>query len=104
MANNTKPTPEEIMEMLTISLASKPLPQDKLGEIAQALSESYFPVVGIDICTVGIKINRRWEGSVKDIDLSTFVDDRFGAIRSIEIFPEGILVPNGANIRSTHAL
>lgn len=104
MTKNAQPTPEEIVEMLTKTLARKPLPQDKLGEIAKALSESHFPVIGIDICTVGIKINRRWEGAVKDIDLSAFVDGRFGDIRSIEIFPEGTLAPDSARIRSTHAL
>lgn len=104
MTDTIAQSPEKILEMLTRSLASKPLPQDRLSKIARALSTSKAPVIGVDVCTIGMCIDRRWQGALADVDLSSIIDDALGDIRGIEIFPEGIISPDGVRLRVTHSL
>lgn len=104
MSDKPNPNAEVMLQALAKSLASHALPENQISEIASAISEARWPVVGYDICTVGICLDHRWEGELRDIDLSDFTDERLGSIRNIEIFPEGIILPDRVRLRTTHSL
>ena len=104
MADQTNPTTEDLLKALTQTLASKPLPQNRLREIAEAISEARSTVVGYDVFPLGIVVDHRWGDTLQKIDLSKFTDERLGKIHRIEIFPEGIIAPDQARLRISHTL
>ncbi|WP_390912432.1 hypothetical protein [Pseudosulfitobacter sp. SM2401] len=104
MTDQNTPTHDDLLKALTLTLASKPLPKNRLSEIAKAMSEARFPIIDYDICTLGMCIEHRYDSGLPDFDLSDFMDDRLGKIRKIEIFPEGILIQNQSRLRVTHSL
>ena len=97
-------TRDEVIEALTKALVSRPLPAQQMTNLAAAISEAKYPVVGFDVCTVGTCIDHVWDGNLDQIDLSAFLDPRFGPLRGVEIFPEGIRQQDRMRIRTTHGM
>lgn len=104
MSTQTNPSAQEVLTALANSVVQDSIPDDKIPDFASAISEAQHRVTGIDICTVGICLDYRWDGALHNLKLEEFVDNRLGVIRSIEIFPEGIIVPEGVRLRINHSL
>ncbi|MFA3919096.1 hypothetical protein [Ruegeria hyattellae] len=94
---------EEIMKRVAELLASNKFDDEQMVAVAEAVERSKFPVTGVDVCTHGICIDIGIEGGLTDFDLTELVDVATGPIRSIEIFPEGIVLDDRTRVRLTQA-
>lgn len=93
---------EDIMKRVAQLLANKALNDNQLRGIAGAVEGSKYPVIGMDVCTHGIIIDLDVDRGLADIDLSDLLGVATGPVKSLEIFPEGIILDNRARVRLTH--
>lgn len=95
---------EQLYESLARSLASKPLSDNQLASLARKIGSSKHPVVGVDVCTYGICLDFAVAEKLEDFSLSEILEVGIGPIRNVEIFPEGIILPDRLNVRVTQKL
>ena len=95
---------ERLYQSLTRTLASKPLSETQLTELVSKIEASKHPVVGVDVCTYGICLDFAVPENLEDFSLADIIDVGIGPIRNIEIFPEGIILPDRLNVRVTQKL
>ncbi len=95
---------EAVIEVLAKSLANKPLPKAQVAEIASAISEARHPVIGFEALADGTAVDHLWTGPIDNFNLTEFLDTRYGPLRKIEIFPEGIIEPDSLRLRTTHSV
>lgn len=95
---------ERMMRTLTRRLAKTPLTAEHIGPIRDALLESPYEIIGIEICEKGICIDHLWDGGVDTMDLKPLTDHRLGELLGVEVFPLGTIAPDRARLRSQHGL
>lgn len=95
---------ERMMRSLTRRLARSPLTAAQIAPVRDALLESPFEIIGVDICEKGICIDHLWDGEIGALDLKPLTDVRLGELLGCEVFPLGTLAPNRARLRSHHGL
>lgn len=93
---------ELMMRTLTRRLAGTSLQPEQIKPLRDALIDSPFEIIGVDICEKGICIDHLWKGGVDTLDLKPLVDDRLGELLGFEVFPLGTIQPDRARVRSQH--
>jgi len=95
---------ERMMRTLTRRFAGTPLTAEQIEPVRDALMDSPFEIIGVDICEKGICIDHLWDGGVETLDLKPLMDHRLGELLGCEVFPLGTIAPDRARLRSRHGL
>lgn len=97
-------TDHDMLKSVSRALSARKIPDRQLAAIAAAMAKSRNQILGADVCTHGICIDVGITGSLDELALHDILEIATGPIKHIEIFPEGIIVPDRARVRVTHAL
>jgi len=90
---------EALLKSISESLASKALSEEQLSTLAKKVGGSKYPVVGVDVCTYGICLDFAVDDHAENLNLKDILDVGIGPVKNIEIFPEGIILPDRLNVR-----
>jgi len=91
----------QVFAALAKNLARRNLSEGQLSSLSEALKNAKHSVIGADICTHGICLDFGVDGGFESINLTDFTDISIGDIHNIEIFPEGIILPDRMRVRVT---
>ncbi|GAA6177667.1 hypothetical protein [Sulfitobacter pacificus] len=95
---------DHMMRTLARRFAGTPLTNEQIEPVRDALMESPFETIGVEVCEKGICIDHLWDGGVDTLDLKPLMDHRLGELLGCEVFPLGTIAPHRARLRSRHGL
>ena len=92
----------EVRTALARAVADRNISDEFIDAAAKQIATINYPIRGIDICTVGTCVDFFFEGRDwwRDLQEIAMIDE--GRLKSIEIFPYGIIDPDLFHVRVTH--
>lgn len=101
---NTEDAKTQIMRSLAKGLASRQIDDESVEKLADMVVGSKYPVIDFDVCTHGICLDFKIDGTLPDLDLNDLLKGSAGPIHSVEIFPKGIISPEFLQVRVTQRI
>lgn len=95
---------ERMLRTLTRRFAGSALTPEQIEPVRDALMESPFEIIGVEICEKGICIDHLWDGGIGSLDLKPLLDERLGELLGFEVFPLGTIAPDRSRLRSHHGI
>jgi hypothetical protein len=101
MFDRTGNDPDAVREALARAVATRDVSDSVIQTTAERLAEQNFPIFRIDVCAYGICTDYVIDGPNFGV-IEELVNVDGGIIRDIDIFPFGIVRPDGLHVRVTH--